>query len=262
MSVPRPLLVAWSLVLALGTAPVVAAQTTAEPAPQSKAGGTVVLEATRPDGMLFSEFIDWIAGHVDRPFTYTPAARQLTASPSRRIRFDRAVRLPRSEVLRFGRKVLFAHKIAIVEMGGGPTSYYLVESMDTPAVLQGKRRFVTEKELADLREDYVLVACTVRVENIAVQQIQTQVQRLITQATVYGSSVIPMPSENAFLVIDFAPNACSTAALIRSLDVKAARPMPLPPHPATLKAIKEVATLKRRVAALEKSVAKLGGTGK
>lgn len=265
MSPPRILFILAALALIAGVVPALAAQASApteagaptrpKPAPRSGEGETVVLQATQPEGMPLTEFIAWIGKHVALPVTYTPAARQLTATPDQRIKFDRPVKLPRSQVLRFGRQVLITRRIAIVEMGEGPTSHYLVESTDTPTVLQSMRRLVTEKELADLREDYVLVVCPVRLEHVQVQQVQTQIQRMTTQATVYGSSIIPMPSENAFLIIDFAPRAHSILTLIRSMDVKAAGPPPWVMINIR-QASNEIAALKVRVGRLETAMKK------
>ena len=69
------------------------------------------------------------------------------------------------------------------------------------------KKFVPQNELVDYKDSYILIVTTIHVRHVNVQQIQTQIQRLTPQATPYGNAIIPAPSENAFIIVDFGPEA-------------------------------------------------------
>jgi hypothetical protein len=219
-------------------------------AAQAPDTATVTLDATDGEGMPPAKFVAWFTEHAARPVTIAPPAKQVLENATTRIRFDRPVRIPGNTVLRFARQVLFPHDLTLVEMGESTAAYYLVESLRTPTVLPHHRRTVTVAELASLCNDYVMVSCTVPLEHARVQQIQAQIQRLCSQPPrPYGGSIVPVPSRNEFVIVDFAPAAFNVVEAVRALDVEPdAKALPAFPSP---RMALELALLNKRVAALE-----------
>jgi len=239
-----------------GIALVVAVLLAAHP-PQEQAD--VMTFKTDEKGLPIQKFIAWVANALDLHVTYTMQALQQSCGPQRMIIFNREMKIPRAELLPFAMSVLRLHKLALVEMKVGSVTYYLVEHLDQPTILQSRRRYVTESELEGMKDRWVPVVCYVAVKNQNVQMIQTQIQRLNPTATAYGAAIIPAPSANGFIIVDFAPVAHDLVRLIRAMDEPPAGPAPTP-------SLRSLETGLQRLAAavqgLLAEIRKQGKTGK
>jgi len=184
----------------------------------------VILLKTDEKGMPVEMFIKWVADALDLRVTFTSQARQQMCGPQRVVIFNREIKIPRGDLLAFAMSVLRPYKLALAEMKVGSVTYYLVEHLDQPTVIQSRRRYITESELEAIKDRWVPVVCWVPVKNQNVQALQTQIQRLNPTATAYGAAIVPVPSANGFIIVDFAPVAHDLVRLIQAMDQKPAGP--------------------------------------
>ena len=174
--------------------------------------------STTKDGIELDKFIQWASIALGQPFVWTTQSKQNATGGQKKVIVTEEMRIPRSALLDFVRTNLRVHKLALIPVGPPGAEFILIENLDQPTVLQNRRMFVPASELEQYKDSYVLIVTTVHVEHVNVQQIQTQIQRLNQTSTAYGAAIIPAPSENAFIIIDFGPEVYNIARLIKEMD--------------------------------------------
>ncbi|MBN2490597.1 MAG: hypothetical protein JXQ29_07095 [Planctomycetes bacterium] len=181
--------------------------------------------STYPKGLPLDQFINWASLALNIPFIWTQQALSQLGlgqpgggQANKVVIVTEEMRIPASSLLDFVRTNLRVHKFALVPVGPPGAPFLLVETLDQPTLLQSYKVFVPEEELEKYRDTYELIVTTVHVEHVNVQQIQTQIQRLNPTTTAYGAAIIPAPSENAFIIVEFGPEVYNLARLIREMD--------------------------------------------
>lgn len=173
---------------------------------------------TDKDGLQIEKFIRWASQALGRPFIWAPSALQQAKNNAKVVVITEEMKIPQSSLLDFVRFNLRVHDLALIPMGPPEARFILIENLQAPTLLKNNKKFVPQEELEKYKDSYVLIVTTITVKHVNVQQIQTQIQRLTPQATPYGTAIIPAPSENAFIVVDFGPEVYNLARLIREMD--------------------------------------------
>jgi len=173
---------------------------------------------TDDKGIPLEKFINWASLALDLPFFWTSQALQQSKGPQRMVIVTEEMKIPRRVLLDFVRTALRVHKLALVPVGPKGAEFILVENLDQPTIIQTRRVFVPASEIEDYKDSYIPIVTTVHVQHVNVQQIQTQIQRLNPTATAYGAAIIPAPSENAFIIVDFGPEVYNLVRLIKEMD--------------------------------------------
>lgn len=212
--------------LALLLAPPALAQNETEPTsdpPPAAAGGTadepVFAFSTDKDGIQLEKFIRWAGQALGQHFIWAPAALQNAKVDTKRVVITEEMKIPKSALLNFVRTNLRVHNLALIPCGPEGARFILVESLEAPTITRTHRIFVPSEELEKYKDAYVLIATTVHVKHVNVQQIQTQIQRLSnTGGSSYGNAIIPAPSENSIIIVDFGPEVYHIARLIKEMD--------------------------------------------
>jgi general secretion pathway protein D len=169
-------------------------------------------------GVPLDRFINWASHALGIPFYWTSQARQQSKGPQKMVIVTEEMKIPRSVLLDFVRTALRVHKLALVPVGPKGAEFILIEHLDQPTIIQTRRVFVPASEIEKYKDSYIPIVTTVHVEHVNVQQIQTQIQRLNPTATAYGAAIIPAPSENAFIIVDFGPEVYNLVRLIKEMD--------------------------------------------
>jgi len=169
-------------------------------------------------GVPLDRFINWASHALGIPFYWTSQARQQSKGPQKMVIVTEEMKIPRSVLLDFVRTALRVHKLALVPVGPKGAEFILIEHLDQPTIINTRRVFVPASEIEKYKDSYIPIVTTVHVEHVNVQQIQTQIQRLNPTATAYGAAIIPAPSENAFIIVDFGPEVYNLVRLIKEMD--------------------------------------------
>ncbi len=200
------------------------AQNEADPPPPAPVVDTtgdepVFAFSTDKDGIQLEKFIRWAGQALGQHLIWAPAALNNAKVDTKRVVITEEMKIPKSALLNFVRTNLRVHNLALIPSGPEGASFLLVESLEAPTISRTHRIFVPSEELEKYKDAYVLIATTVHVKHVNVQQIQTQIQRLsATGSTSYGNAIIPAPSENSIIIVDFGPEVYHIARLIKEMD--------------------------------------------
>ncbi len=178
--------------------------------------------STDKNGVPIDKFIEYASQALDIAFVWSPLARNQVKTGQKSIIVTQEMKIPHESLLDFVRTNLRVHDLALVDVGPPEARFILIELITQPTILKSHRQFVPADELEKYKNSYIPIVTTLHVEHVNVQQIQTQIQRLSAHQQP-GSQIIPAPSENAFIIMDFAPDAYNMARLIQEMDKQGVR---------------------------------------
>jgi hypothetical protein len=130
---------------------------------------------------------------------------------------------------------------------------WLVESVARPTVLAGRTDYVGPEQVEERRHERTPVTTVVKLKHVRLEDVREELAQALGKPGAWGESVIPVPAVNGFILKEAGHNVHGMVQLIRRLDLPSATPA----VPVDKGLVDRVRTLERRVAELERELARV-----